>query len=121
MRLLYMVMAAVVLFLFLSFQWAYTEPFLMCDLPETGTVITQTLIEIKNIATNTQVDVVGLAQIKGTNFLLYDVGTLTPGKYQFRARWAEAVGWYSDYSLPFTSGKPKPIGTLRIGTIPSVP
>ena len=27
MRLLYMVMAAIVLFLFLSFQWAYTEPF----------------------------------------------------------------------------------------------
>ena len=123
MRLLYMVMAAVVLFLFLSFQWAYSgDPtFLKCNLPEPGVVITKTFVEITDLTTNIVKEYPGLNQIVGNEFILYDIGTLTPGKYKFRARWQEAAGWPSDYSLPFQSGKPKPIDTLRIGTIPSVP
>ena len=105
------------LFLFLSFQWSYADPFLMCDPPEAGTFITKTWVEITNLATNVVTEVPGLTQLVGNDYRLLDVDTLAEGTYKFRARWAEVADLSSDYSVPFQSKKPEIIAGLRASTV----
>ena len=108
------IVIGVAVFLFALVQLAVAEPFLACDLPEAGVTITKTFVEITNVGTGITTEVPGLAQISGANFQLLDLATIIPGKYRFRARWAEIGGLWSDYSVPFDATKPKATSTLRI-------
>lgn len=94
----------------------FAAPFLACDLPETGVTITQTKVEITTNpgASQTIQEVTGLTTIQGTEYLLLDLATIANGKYSFRARWAEAGGWWSDYSLPFAVQKTGRPGNIHI-------
>ncbi len=106
----------IILTMLLIASLAYGGPFLACDLPASGTTITQTKVEITTNPgpSQTVMEVAGTVTVRGTDFILYDLGTLTAGKYRFRARWAEVGGLWSEYSDPFDLGKPGKPGGLRI-------
>lgn len=111
---------AFLLFMFvlvlLALGIANAASFLACDLPEAGVVITQTKIEVTTNPGPTQVVVVvnGIALIDGVNFKVLDLGPRPSGKYSFKVMWADASGWWSDYSLPFAAAKPGGPGGTRI-------
>jgi hypothetical protein len=106
----------VILSILVSASVVCASPFLACDLPEAGVTITQTKIEIvKNPGpSQTVTEVAGGTTIQGTNFILLDLSTLASGKYSFRARWADASGFWSDYSDPLVLGKPSKPAVLRV-------
>jgi hypothetical protein len=95
---------------------ASASPFLACDLPEAGFTPTQVKVEIITNpgSSQTVTEVAGTTTIQGSNFLLLDLGTLASGKYSFRAKWADASGFWSEYSLPLVSGKPSRPAVLHV-------
>lgn len=100
-------------FVFLFAGLVHAGPFLVCDLPPTGTEITQTQISY-SVGSAGETLVAGSVIIKGSDFLLYDLGSMPVGKYSFKARWADSTGWWSDWTDPITAGKPGKPGALKI-------
>lgn len=116
MRALIAFLMGIAVLVLIALGIANAAPFLACDLPEVGVVITQTKIEVTTNPGPTQVVVVvaGIAVAEGANFKVLDLGPRASGKYSFKVMWADASGWWSDYSLPFAAAKPGGPGGTRI-------
>jgi len=95
-------------------SWAGASPFLACDLPEPGVTIAKTEVEITKVSDGSVSVVVGLVQPEMAAFKLLDLAGLAAGSYKFRARWADATGFWSEQSLFLNAGKPSPAVGLRV-------
>ncbi len=87
---------------------AYSAPYLACDIP------TETIA-----ASEVEVDgnvLQGIIQISvdGTAMLLLDLVGFAPGRHNFKARFQDVSGWWSDWSSPFDAGKPGTPGNVRV-------
>lgn len=91
----------------------FGAPSLGCDLPPSGTVITQTKVQMQR-GTEPATEVDGTAIVQGINFVVLDLAGFTPGKYVFKIRWATSSSLWSDYSDPFPVEKPAKAGGVRI-------
>ena len=79
--------------------------YLACDIQPN---ITASEVEIDGVVQP------GTATVSGSNLLLFDVDTLSPGPHQFKARLQDASGWWGDWnSSPLDASKPGEAG-LRI-------
>jgi len=90
---------------------ALCSPFLACD-PQNG--VTMSEVEV-TLGGSTQI-VEGIVQVSAdeTAILLLDLAAFTSGNYTFRARWASADGWWSDWSATYDVTKPSMPSGLRI-------
>lgn len=102
------------LFLFIAAGVAGADPFLAVDKPSEDVEITKTWVEYKNLASGVTASAAGGVTIQGNDMLVLDLATLPAGKYEFRVKWAETLGWWSDYSDPFVAGKPAKSGIPKI-------
>jgi hypothetical protein len=111
------------LFVVLFPVFVCASPFLVCDLPQTGFVPAHTIVEITTYATATPVvtEVSGLTTAGTTEFQLLDLAGKPNGKYKFRAKWADAGNWWSDWSLPLTVMKTDAPWNLRVPGTTTVP
>lgn len=112
MKKLFVVLVAI---LFPALAWA--GPYLACDLPEEGVTITQTWVEVAynpGLPGETVQTVPGLTEIRDDGFLLLDLGGLPPGKYRFRAWWAETPALPSDPSESLDVRKVGKPGNIKI-------
>lgn len=94
--------------------WARASPYLACDLPEAGITITSSEVEITKVKDGSVSVVEGLVEMQGGNFLLLDLAGLAAESYRFRARWSDATGLPSEWSLFLNAGKPAPAVGLRV-------
>ena len=93
---------------------ACAGPFLACDLPEPGVTIAKTEVEITKVSDGSVSVVAGLILPEAAAFKLLDLAGLPADRYHFRARWADATGWWSEWSPFLIAGKPGPAGGLRV-------
>ena len=85
---------------------------LACDLPPTGTTISDTQVELTQGVT---VDVVNGVALVGTgHFKLLNLDTAPSGVTKFRARWRTATSNWSDWSVPFVPQSPAVTSGVRI-------
>ncbi len=94
--------------------WALGGPFLACDLPEAGVTIAKTEIEITKVSDGSVSVVAGLVLPEASAFKLLDLAGLPADRYHFRARWEDATGLPSEWSLFLIAGKPAPAVGLRV-------
>ncbi len=52
--------------------------------------------------------------VSGSDIRLLDLSTYANGSYIFRARWADASGWWSDWSVTLPAVKSGKPGNFRI-------
>ncbi len=93
---------------------ACAGPFLACDLPDPGVTIAKTEVEITKVSDGSVSLVVGLVLPEATVFKLLDLAGLPAASYKFRARWEDATGLPSEWSLFLIAGKPAPAVGLRV-------
>ena len=93
---------------------ACAGPFLACDLPEPGVTIAKTEVEITKVSDGSVSVVVGLVLTEAAAFKLLDLAGLAADRYHFRARWCDATGLNSEWSLFLIAGKPAPAAGLRV-------
>lgn len=87
--------------------------FLACDVV-TGFAPTQSKVEVTP-PTGPAVVVNGIVTVSGANVKLLDLAPYTvSGAYKFRAKWADATGWWSDFSPFLLPNKPPTAGGLTI-------
>ena len=99
----------------LVWAWrAWAGPFLACDLPEPGVVIVKTEVEITKVSDMSVSVVAGLVLPEASYFKLLDLAGLAVDRYHFRARWEDATGLPSEWSLFLIAGKPAPAVGLRV-------
>lgn len=92
---------------------AIAAPFLGSD-PHPGPII-PTQVQVETTPTGGTATIVpGTYILDAGKVKLLDLATYAPNKYTFRARWADATGWWSDWSAPFVAGKPNASGGLGI-------
>jgi len=106
-----------IVFLMVFILWvglAGAGPFLACDLPDPGVTIAMTEVEITKVIDGTVTVVSGLVLPEAVVFKLLDLAGIPAGSYKFRARWADATGFWSEQSLFLTAGKPAPAVGLRV-------
>ena len=103
----------VLLLAFASGSWA--APFLACDLPVGGTIpVAKSEVEITKVSDGSVNIVDGTLIVRDNNVLLLDLAGLAADRYHFRARWEDAMGLPSEWSLFFIAGKPAPAVGLRV-------
>lgn len=95
-------------------SWAWAAPFLACDLPEPGVTIAKSEVEITKVSDGSVTVVAGLVLPEAAYFKLLDLAGIPAGAYKFRARWADATGFWSEQSLFLIAGKPAPAVGLRV-------
>ena len=98
-----------IIFLFMA-SIACAEPYLVCD--PTTDLITQVEIEITHSGTTTVQT--GYYMDQETYVELFDLANQPNGAYTFRARWATADNWWSDWSEPIEAVKSNRPGNFRI-------
>jgi hypothetical protein len=54
------------------------------------------------------------AKTVGSEWMVYDTTTLTPGVYTFRVRFYGAGGWVGDWSDPYLVGRPEKPTCLKV-------
>ncbi len=109
------IFCALVWLILIVWAWrAWAGPFLACDLPEPGVTIAKTEVEITKVSDGSVSVVAGLVQPEAAAFKLLDLVSLPAGSYKFRARWADATGFWSEQSLFLIAGKPAPAVGLRV-------
>jgi hypothetical protein len=105
----------VIWFFLAVFVWSASgAPFLACDIPEPGVTIAKTEVEITKVSDGTVTVVSGLVLPEAVVFKLLDLAGLPGGSYKFRARWADATGFWSEQSPFLSAGRPAPAVGLRV-------
>ena len=79
--------------------------YLACDIQPN---ITASEVEIDGVVQP------GIATVSGSNLLLFDVDTLSPGPHQFKARLQDASGWWGDWNSSFLDASKPGSLPLRI-------
>jgi hypothetical protein len=103
------ILLVVMMVLFIT-SVACSSPFLVCDpSPE---AITTVEIEITRGGATTVSP--GTYIITGSDIRLYDLAGFPNGAVTFRARWADASGWWSEWSDPLNAVKSGKPGNFRI-------
>lgn len=93
----------------------FAAPFLACDLPPAGVVITRSEVEVTVLPANTVSVKTGTTVVRGTDFLLLDLAGFAVGSYRFRVRWSDTSAWWSEWTPFLDAGKPAaPSGVVRI-------
>mgnify|MGYP001396178898 CR=1 FL=1 len=105
--------------LILAISMAQGAPFLACEQPTAGVVISQVKVEYVTVdnagnPTGIVTEKTGSYVLVGNNVILLDLLSFVNGRYRFRAAWADNTGWWSDYSDPFVAGKQAKPGVLKI-------
>lgn len=87
--------------------------YLGCDVV-TGFTPTQSQIEVTP-PSGTATVVPGIATVSAGKIRLLDLTPyVTSGAYKFRVKWADATGWWSDYTPFFSPNKAPVAGALGI-------
>ncbi len=109
------IFCALVWLILIVWAWrAWAGPYLACDLPEPGVTIAKTEVEITKASDGSVSVVAGLVLPEATVFKLLDLAGLPADRYHFRARWCDAMGLNSEWSLFLIAGKPAPAVGLRV-------
>lgn len=102
---------AVLAMLLVCVTGAYASPFIATAPSESNI----SMVEIEVTKDGSVALYPGTFTVSGADILIFDLAPLTGnGSYTFRARWADAVGWWSDWSDPFTAIRVGRPGTFKI-------
>ena len=100
----------VVLSVLLMSSVACASPFLCSDPSPTPV----TLVEVEVTVAGVTTVYPGTYIVSGTDIRLLDLVGYANGSYKFRARWADATGWWSDWSEELSAVKSGKPGNFRI-------
>jgi hypothetical protein len=103
-----LIVLAIGIILFASISCA--TPFLCAD--PSATPISS--VEIEVTAGGITTVYTGTYIVSGSDIRLLDLVGYANGSYIFRARWADASGWWSDWSTPLNAVKSGKPGNFRI-------
>jgi len=89
---------------------ACASPFLCVDPSSTPIAFVEVEVTVAGVTTVYP----GTYIISGSDIRLLDLVGYANGSYKFRARWADAAGWWSDWSIDLNAVKSGKPGNFRI-------